>query len=74
LRLDPEQMALHGGDDYALLFTVPKAKVSRLRGTPEFSKLTPIGEITHAKQIQLMNTDGRSTRLTPAGWDPFKKH
>lgn len=74
LRLDPEQMALHGGDDYTLLFTVPKRKLSRLRGAPEFSKLTPIGEITRAKQIGLLSADGSYKRLVPAGWDPFKRN
>jgi thiamine-monophosphate kinase len=73
LHLDPERMALRGGDDYALLFTVPKAKLSRLRRAPEFSKLTRIGEITRARQIRLVSKDGKSRRLAPTGWDPFKE-
>jgi thiamine-monophosphate kinase len=74
LHLDSEQMALHGGDDYALLFTVPKEKMRRLRGAPGFSKLTSIGEITGARKIELVAADGNSRRLVPAGWDPFRKN
>jgi len=74
LHLDPEQMALHGGDDYALLFTVPKAKVSQLRDAPGPSRLTSIGEITRARQIKLVSADRSFRRLVPAGWDPFRKN
>ena len=37
-RLDPLQMALHGGEDYELLFTVPRKNVKRLRSAPGFAE------------------------------------
>lgn len=70
--LDPLQMALHGGDDYELLFAVPLRHVKRLRRAPGFRELTPIGEITRGKQILLVGDDGAAKILKPGGWDPFR--
>jgi len=72
-KLNPLQMALHGGDDYELLFTVPARKEKRLRAAPQFSEFTCIGEITHGRRILLIGSNGRATPLEPAGWDPFRK-
>jgi thiamine-monophosphate kinase len=72
LRLDPLEMALHGGDDYELLFTVPRRYVKRLRGAPGFQELTPIGEITRDKRIVLLGVDDRARPLKSRGWDPFR--
>jgi thiamine-monophosphate kinase len=65
-------MALHGGDDYELLFTV-RPKQARLvphafRGLP----ITPIGAITSKPQIVLLHDNGREQPLRPLGWDPFR--
>jgi thiamine-monophosphate kinase len=66
------QLALHGGDDYELIFTVKPGDEPRLppkfRGLP----LTRIGEITRGKKI-LVNVDGRLEDLPQGGWDPFRK-
>jgi thiamine-monophosphate kinase len=72
LHLDPLQMALHGGDDYELLFTVPRRHVKRLRRAPGFRELTPIGEITRGRQILLIGDDDAANVLKPGGWDPFR--
>lgn len=70
--LDPLQLALHGGDDYELLFTVSPRRVKSLRNAPGFRRITAIGEITRRKRIILLARDGSATRLTPRGWDPFR--
>lgn len=72
-RLDPLQMALHGGDDYELLFTVPVRKEKRLRTAPQFRELTCIGEITRSRGILLVGANGQTRALEPRGWDPFRK-
>jgi thiamine-monophosphate kinase len=77
LRLPPAvanalQMALHGGEDYELLFTVPRSNLSRLRGAPGFSQLVAIGEITRQRKIVLLDESGRARALQPGGWDPFR--
>jgi thiamine-monophosphate kinase len=65
------EMALDGGEDYELLFTVPKHKVRSLTQCPDFSALTCIGEIKARKSLRLVAADGREKTLKPGGWDPF---
>jgi thiamine-monophosphate kinase len=72
-RLDPLRMALNGGDDYGLLFTVALRSVRRLSRAPEFRDLTAIGEITKGRRILLVAADGGSKPLQPCGWDPFRQ-
>jgi thiamine-monophosphate kinase len=65
------QLALHGGDDYELLFTVSPSKV----GLPDkfrTLKLTQIGETTKGRTVQLIGKDGGRQALRAAGWDPFR--
>jgi thiamine-monophosphate kinase len=71
LKLDALELALHGGEDYQLLFTVPRRLVKRLNRAPEFSRITAIGEIERGTRVTLVNADGSSKRLVPGGWDPF---
>jgi thiamine-monophosphate kinase len=71
---DSLQFALHGGEDYQLLFAVPRMKASRLplkfRGRP----LYHIGEIEASKGIKLVMPKGIVRALEPAGWDHFRQH
>jgi thiamine-monophosphate kinase len=63
-------LALHGGDDYELLFAVKKALVTQIPRSLAGVKLTRIGEITREKHI-VVEQNGRAQRLEPGGWDPF---
>jgi thiamine-monophosphate kinase len=72
-RLNPLAMALDGGDDYELLFTVPKRKAKRLRGAPGFSELVAIGEIERGGRVLLVDYGGRSKTLRAGGWDSFRE-
>jgi len=67
------QMALHGGDDYGLLFTVAPRNARRLARAPEFRDLMPIGEITRGRRILLVAREGSSQPLRQRGWNPFRK-
>jgi thiamine-monophosphate kinase len=71
--LDPVQLALHGGDDYELLFAVARNKTHRVphafRGLP----LTAIGEVTPGREVLLFDERGREQPLVAGGWDPFGK-
>lgn len=66
--------ALHGGEDYELLFTAPpSASVPRaIAGVP----LTCIGEIRRAgrtrPQMTLIAPDGTRTSLEPGGWEHLR--
>lgn len=72
-RFDPLQAALNGGDDYELLFTVPKRNQRQLRGAPDSSHLTCVGELTSNHKILLVGADGLAKPLRSGGWDPFRK-
>jgi thiamine-monophosphate kinase len=63
-------LALHGGDDYELLFTVrPGLRVpSQISGVP----ITCIGKITRRKQVSLISKAGARSRLEPSGWEHFR--
>jgi thiamine-monophosphate kinase len=69
--LDPVNLALHGGEDYELLFTTPRQLASRLPAEAGGASITVIGEMTRAKKIVLVDASGRSRPLGPQGWDPF---
>lgn len=72
LRADALRFALHGGDDYELLFAVPSRLAHRIpvsfRGLP----LSCIGEITRGPAILLHDAGGKSRLLRSEGWDPFR--
>lgn len=70
---DPLGLALDGGEDYELLFTMPKKFVRPLSRKIEGVSVTAIGEITSKKEIVILGADGVSTPLQPKGWDPFRK-
>ncbi len=69
-------LALHGGDDYELLFTAPPAvKIPRsIAGV----RVTEIGVIQPAKNsgapVAIQHPDGRIHALKPAGWEHFSKN
>ena len=65
------ELALHGGEDYELLFTAPRGQKipSRIAGVP----ITPIGQITRSRKIILRNKTGVGYELQPRGWEHFRK-
>jgi thiamine-monophosphate kinase len=66
-------LALNGGDDYELLFTVRPGKARRMPRSFERLGLTAIGEITYQRQMILVGSEGRERNLSPGGWDPFRR-
>jgi thiamine-monophosphate kinase len=65
------ELALHGGEDYELLFTVPSGKrlPSNLAGVP----ITCIGQITRPRRILLRGAGGTTHELKPHGWEHFSR-
>jgi len=65
------QFALHGGEDYELLFTAPRGKriPSGIAGVP----ITQIGHITRDRQVLLRNKVGVRYELEPHGWEHFRQ-
>lgn len=62
-------LALHGGEEYELLFTArPDRRVPReVAGVP----ISLIGEIVAGKQMKLAKADGKTEVLKPGGWQHF---
>lgn len=71
-RLDALELALHGGDDYELLFAVPRRLSHRIPRRYQHVALTCIGEITKQKAIRVETSSGSSQPLRAHGWDPFR--
>jgi thiamine-monophosphate kinase len=66
-------LALNGGDDYELLFTVHPGKAHSLPHSFHGISLTKVGEITRERSLKLIRPDGREEPLEARGWDPFGK-
>jgi thiamine-monophosphate kinase len=60
--------ALHGGDDYELLFTSAAAVPSEVAGV----RVTRIGRMTRSSGMRLIGADGRRRRLPASGWEHFR--
>lgn len=77
LELDPYRLFLEESDDYELIITCPQRQVTRIKSAvAEVSdvSVTEVGRITDTKdEIWIAFPDGRQTKITPAGWDHFKK-
>ena len=77
-RFDPLELALHGGEDYQLLFTVPAAHEDQIPKILRGTRISRIGEILKAKPgqrlgaIELVGADGKKALLIPQGWDSFR--
>lgn len=69
---DSLDLALHGGDDYELLFTVARKNLKRIPRSFHGLPLTAIGEMTTEQAVVLIATDGREAPLPNRGWDPFR--
>lgn len=67
----PLEFALHGGEDYELLFTTPaKRRIPALIGNVS---ITCIGRIIREKKMFLIGKKGKRKELVPAGWEHFAR-
>jgi thiamine-monophosphate kinase len=69
--LDPLQLALHGGEDFELLFTVKPGDVARLPKRVDGVEIKRIGEITDSSQGVRISEGARIWELKPGGWVHF---
>jgi thiamine-monophosphate kinase len=68
----PLNLALHGGDDYELLFTVPRKRLTRIPRSFHGLPITRIGEMTNDPALLFIDIARRETPLLNRGWDPFQ--
>jgi len=70
-KLDSTTIALSGGEDYELLFTITPSDYDKIKGNPN---LTVIGHMTDASLgMQLITRADQQIALTAQGWDAFLK-
>jgi thiamine-monophosphate kinase len=72
-RFDGLKLAIDGGDDYELLFAVPRDKVARIPRSFRGLQLMEIGEITRGRAVLIRDKNNREHQLVAGGWDPFRK-
>ncbi|HXI62431.1 MAG TPA: AIR synthase related protein, partial [Pyrinomonadaceae bacterium] len=70
--LDALALALHGGEDFELLFTVAPENVSRLPKRVDGVAISRIGEITDAAGVIRIRERDRIWDLQPQGFSHFK--
>ncbi|MGE5324688.1 MAG: thiamine-phosphate kinase, partial [Actinomycetota bacterium] len=67
------ELALHGGEDYELLFTAPAR--AKIPGVIEGVKITPIGCIAkkdYRSAIRILDENGKARLLRALGWQHFR--
>lgn len=69
--LDPLQLALHGGEDFELLFTVRPGVVTKLPRRVDGVGITHIGEIRSLSEGVKISEGSRVWDLEPGGWKHF---
>jgi len=67
---DALAFALHGGDEYELLFTARPGR--RIPKHISGVAVTLIGEMVRGRQMKLVMVDGKSGVLKPGGWEHFQ--
>jgi thiamine-monophosphate kinase len=71
IKFDATELALHGGDDYELLFTVHPRQAGQVPSAFQGLPLSCIGEVTRKPVVVLVGAKGREQKFVPRGWDPF---
>ena len=72
--LDPLLLALHGGEDFELLFAVHPDEIARLPKTVDGVSISKIGEITSEPGKIRIAERNRIWDLKPGGFDHFKSN
>ena len=72
--LDPLQLALHVGEDYVLLGTVPGRSADKLEAALKSAgcDFFAIGTIAAEAGLRMRGAEGSLRTLRPGGWDHFK--
>ncbi|MGL5111518.1 MAG: thiamine-phosphate kinase [Flavobacterium sp.] len=69
--IDSTTIAINGGEDYELLFTLPITDFDKIKGNPNF---TIIGHMTEANEgMHLITRANTKIQLKARGWNAFKE-
>lgn len=68
-KMDSTMIALSGGEDYELLFTIDQKEFPKIKGNPN---LTVLGHMTHKNEgAHLISRNNSKIPLTAQGWNSF---
>jgi len=67
----PLALALDGGEDFELLFTVRPGNLGRVRRLAARFGFTEIGRIVRGRKLTAVDASGRRKPLVPKGWEHF---
>lgn len=70
---EPLDMALNGGEDFELLFTVRPAKIAAVEGLARSGRITKIGRIIPGRAIRLVMAGNKRTPLRARGFEHFSE-
>jgi thiamine-monophosphate kinase len=76
-KCDPVDLALHGGEDFELLFAVPESKSSLIekKYPGHLPPITRIGRMIRGKGNVWIHCEGKSRRrLKEMGYDHFRRN
>ena len=68
----PELLALHGGEDYQLLFTVSPDNAGKIARLGRRFRIRQIGRMTRGKAVQVVDQSGRKRPLEAKGYEHLK--
>jgi thiamine-monophosphate kinase len=68
----PERLALHGGEDYQLLFTVNPDRAGEIGRIAGRFRLSRIGRMTRGTDVLLVEARGKKRPLEPKGYEHLK--
>lgn len=70
--VSPTTVALNGGEDYELLFSIEQKDFDKIKGNPH---MTVIGHFTDEDSgLYLIDKQGSAIQLSAQGWKHFSKH
>lgn len=67
------EVALSGGEDYELLFTVRSEDVKSFMSMTEGTKYTPIGEVLKDRVVEVVGADGSRYLPKSSGYEHFRR-
>ncbi len=70
-QLDHTTVALSGGEEYELLFTIDQKEFPKIKGNPN---LTVVGHMTEEQDAFLISRNNFKIPITAQGWNSFAKH
>ncbi len=68
---DPLDMALNGGEDFELLFTVRPAKLAAVQALAKTSRISRIGRVVSGRAVRLVTGGNKKVPLRPRGFEHF---